>query len=469
MKKLFEYYNDILPEKNQWESVCSKPLPRCLWVNTLKISAKELKHYLEKEGCVLEPLVWNTNAFRTLNSDMGKCWEYSAGLFQIQEEVSMLPVHFLNPQPGERVLDLCAAPGSKTAQTAIRLNNQGTLIANDKSFQRMRAFGQISKRLGLINVSTTIHDGRTYPRLPDYFDKVLVDTPCSGEGVFRKGNTRDIPPNRKNSLRLQRIQIELLKKAITCCRPGGCIVYSTCTFAPEENEAVIDVIVREYSDIVVRPVQLDGFQLTPGVSEWRETIFDEAVRNTVRVWPHLNNTGGFFVAVLEKVGAVHWIPQSSRGTTERIGRQESNTKIEEQKARFGFPDTLFDRYVFSDNNHRGIYLINADNTPPDNLDIDATGLFFIKTAINYPKLSTAAAMLFGKQATKNKVELTKFQRDQYFQKEDFELEPTQIKQCSNTGYVICFYAGYPVGVGLYFEAREERPPILRSLFPKYLR
>ncbi|MCB1827760.1 MAG: RsmB/NOP family class I SAM-dependent RNA methyltransferase, partial [Coxiellaceae bacterium] len=370
---IFEYYRDIIPEQENWTAVCSQPLPRCFWANTLKTTPLQLKKLLEADGFSLQPVAWDPTAFRTLQTDVGKQWHYSAGLLQIQEEVSMLPVHFLDPKPGERVLDLCAAPGNKTAQIAIRLNNTGTLIANDKNFQRMRAFGQISKRLGLLNVSTTVYDGRNYPRLLNYFDKVLVDAPCSGEGVFRKGKGRDIVPNKKNSLRLQRIQIDLLKKAIQLCRPGGRIVYSTCTFSPLENEAVLDAILKTHDNIQLKPVRLDHFQLTPAITQWQGKTFDDGVVNAGRAWPHLNNSGGFFVAVLEKQGELIEVDDSLPPKSIASDKDQLQAIIGEQVERFGFPDTLFESYVYNDDNYRGIYCVNADNQPPSELKIDATG------------------------------------------------------------------------------------------------
>ena len=373
MNKIFEYYADIIPEKASWHAVCSQPLPTCFWTNTLKISSDALRSSLEKENYQLVPLSWQATAFRSSANKLGKRWQYLTGLLQIQEEVSMLPVHFLNPQVGERILDLCAAPGNKTAQVAVQLHNTGTVIANDKNFQRMRAFGQISKRLGLMNVSTTIYDGRHYPALLNYFDAVLVDAPCSGEGTFRKGFGKDLFPNPKNSQRLQRIQIALLKKAIRLCRSGGRIVYATCTFAPEENEAVIDAIIKAHDDISLRPIHLDQFKLTPGITRWRETIYDDAIKNTARVWPHLNNTGGFFIAVLEKNGADKAPPITTHvpGSSENIQLQ-----LQAVSEHFAIPKKIFEAYRYSDDNCRGIYLMNTDNLPSDKLSVDATGLFF---------------------------------------------------------------------------------------------
>lgn len=464
MNKLFNYYEAIIPEKARWHSVCSNPLKTCLWANTLKISPDDLKKSLEKEGCDLEPVAWNASAFRCNQKGMGVHWQYAAGLFQIQEEVSMLPVHFLEVAKDDRVLDLCAAPGNKTAQIAVLLNNRGTVIANDKNYQRMKAFGQISKRLGLMNVTTSIYDGRAYPRLKGYFDKVIVDAPCSAEGVFRKGNGKDIEPNPKNSLRLQRIQITLLEKAIQSCRPGGRIVYSTCTFSPLENEAVIDAILKTHDNVVVKSIALDHFQLSSGITSWEGAQYSDEVKKTARIWPHLNDTGGFYIAVLEKIGGEEYHFESKPPF---VLNETIQYRLDEVCQRFGIPESVFCDFSFSDDTSRGIYCINSDNTPPP-IAWDAAGLFFIKTRINFPKLSTAAAMVFGKYARKNRIELTREQLDAFLQKNDVALDSEQVALCTDTGYVVCFYEGHSIGLGLYFEPRDDRGPVLRSLFPRYL-
>jgi len=464
--KIFDYYADIIPEKRQWEPVCQQALPTCFWANTLKISSQALQQFLNEDGCEITPIAWRPSAFRTTMPGLGKRWEYVTGLLQIQEEVSMLPVIFLDPKPGERVLDLCAAPGNKTAEISVRMQNRGTILANDRNYNRLRAFGQISKRLGLMNISTSIYDGRNYPRLLNYFDKVLVDAPCSGEGTFRKRLAKIIEPNLKNSQRLQHMQISLLKKAIQLCKPGGRIIYSTCTFAPEENEAVIDAVLKSQADrINVVSVRLPDFRFSSGVTEWRDETYDPAVKNTLRVWPHLNNTGGFYIAVLEKIG-------DATSTSIAVKQRPPSNKIPDYLSllseRYRIPNKILENYVFTDASGRGIYVKNIDNQPPSDIRIDATGLFFMKTKIRYPKLTTAAAMLFGKYATQNRISITREQRDQYLRKSDFALTEAQTKHCTDTGYVILHYKNHSIGVGLYFKTKADRPAMLRSLFPKYL-
>ena len=464
---LFDYYRDIIPDKDHWLDVVSQALPTCFWTNPLKTTPAKLHDMLINDGCEITPLAWHPAAFKTQQPSFGKRWEYITGLFQIQEEVSMLPIRFLDPKPGERVLDLCAAPGNKTAEMAVHMQNQGSIIANDRNYNRMRALGQISKRLGLMNISTSTYDGRNFPNLIDYFDKVLVDVPCSGEGTFRKHPKRITSPDIRNSRRLHHIQIALLKKAIQVCKPGGRIVYSTCTFSPEENEAVINAILKTQGDIVkVVPASLADFQYSPGITAWKNNTYDPAVKNTLRVWPHLNNTGGFYVAVLEKLVSDNKsdCAFATRHTSEKI-----IDYIDLMCQRFNIEAQVLEKYDFTDESSRGIYMVNRDNQIPVDVNMDATGLFFMKTKIRHPKLSTAAGMLLGQYVRKNKITLTQAQRTDYFQGKDVALNASQVTNCTGTGYVVLACQDVYLGLGLYFEENSERDPMLRSLFPKYLR
>ena len=142
------YYRSIMPNPQQFKAQLVEPLPVCFWANSLKITPAELQQSLAADGLQVERLPWTKVGFRYQGGcALGKSWQYMIGLLQIQEEVSMLPGELLNAQAGEKILDLCAAPGNKTAQISVAMANCGTLIANDRNYQRMRALGQISKRL----------------------------------------------------------------------------------------------------------------------------------------------------------------------------------------------------------------------------------------------------------------------------------------------------------------------------------
>lgn len=299
----FERYRPLIDD---WEAFCealSRPLPTCVWTNTLRTSPERLVDWMRQGGFCPEPISWYPGAFR-LAADIspGNRVEYVAGLYHVQEEVSLIPPVLLDVSADERVLDLCAAPGNKTAQLAVAMDNRGTLVANDRNVYRLRALRRVIDRLGVVNTSVTAYDGANFPRESGEFDKVLVDVPCSCEGTSRKNPAALEQASDESRSRLAGTQRALLRQAVRRCRPGGRIVYSTCTFAPEENELVVADLLEEFGADTLRllPARVPGLESSPGITRWNERILPEELAGTMRIWPHQNDTGGFFVALLEK-------------------------------------------------------------------------------------------------------------------------------------------------------------------------
>ncbi len=300
-----ERYHPLIDDWEAFLEALRRPLPTAVWVNTLRASADEVGAMLAAEGLEPAPLSWRPAAFRLGRPEgAGARLPYLAGLYHIQEEASMLPAWLLAPPPGRRVLDLCAAPGGKTAQLALALGGRGTVVANDLSQGRLNVVQTTLARLGLANVSLTAADAAHYPGR-DAFDAVLLDAPCSCEGTARKAPRVLRAACREQSLAHGRRQQAMLRRALRLCRPGGRVAYATCTFAPEENEAVVDAALRAWPPGAVRvaPAALPGLRVAPGVTAWQGQTFAEEVGGCLRLWPHHNDTGGFFVAILEKADA----------------------------------------------------------------------------------------------------------------------------------------------------------------------
>lgn len=298
----FSRYRDIIEDFDAFEAALARPLPLCVWSNDLKITPEELEASFASHGIAFEKRPWRPGTY-LLDPDLspGTRFEYAAGLYHVQEEVSLLPVVVLDPQPGERILDACAAPGNKTAQIAVAMQNTGTLIANDRDYRRMRAVSRVLDRLGVFNASLICHDAANLPAPIGEFDRILADVPCSCEGTSRK-NPRADAANPAELLRMSRVQRAILKRSLDLCRPGGLVAYATCTFAPEENEAVIDACLNdpEVAEFHVLPTRIAGFHSAPGLVEWQGETFDPELKNAMRVYPHHNDSGGFFVALLQK-------------------------------------------------------------------------------------------------------------------------------------------------------------------------
>lgn len=447
---LFETYHPIMPYPDEFLRVAACPLPTTIWVNSLKITPKALRDSLEHDGVIVKPVSWTDRAFRVVSDvSMGVRWQFEAGYYHIQEEVSMLPVMALDPKPHEKVLDMCAAPGNKTSQIAIAMRNSGTLVANDRNYQRMRTLGQIVQRLGLINCHLTIYDAIHFPRVSNYFDKVLVDAPCSCEGTFRKSANKVVNPNIKKSKSLAKIQLALLRKAFKLCKTGGRILYSTCTFSPEENEKVVAQFLQEYQgQIRLVDIELPGFELTPGITTDKEVPLPDNLVKTKRIWPHLNNTGGFYYALLEKVSSYTSTIDSVH--FESYESEHVKPLLQEQCDRFGIDINYFRHYQFATQSNRGIYIVNSETKIPDKLNYDSTGLFFIKVRLKHPKLSKAALELIYPQITKNKLELNTQQFDLYQSGDIIQLPAQQASLCDSTGYVVVTHQGRILPLGIYF-------------------
>ncbi|HET6568833.1 MAG TPA: RsmB/NOP family class I SAM-dependent RNA methyltransferase [Rhodothermales bacterium] len=298
----FDRYRTIVPA---WDAFCDaleRPLPTCIWTNLLRTTPTRMHHWLETEGFALAPLPWCAGAFR-LPAEVkpGTLLPYRIGHVHVQEEVSMIPPLLLAPLPGERVLDACAAPGNKTAQIAAAMQNRGTVVANDRSEGRLHILRRTMARLGIMNVTTTVADAARYPDADESYDRVLVDVPCSCEGTSRKHPHMTLDCSAEHGRRMGGVQKVILRRAVDLCKPGGRIVYSTCTYAPEENEAVVNAVLNESQGTLrLLPACIDGLVSSAGLEQWNGAVFDATLRHCVRIWPHQNDSGGFFVAVLEK-------------------------------------------------------------------------------------------------------------------------------------------------------------------------
>ena len=300
--KRFERYRDLVGDWEAFADAMTRPLPRCMWANPLKTDRDGLARWMRESGVETAPVPWSADALRVLDADvsLGNLFAFMVGLGHVQEEVSLIPSTLLGAQPGERVLDTCAAPGGKSAHAAAQMRNQGTLVANDRSFQRLRAVRGTLDRLGLMNVVVTCSNAASFGPGLGVFDRAMVDAPCSAEGTARK-NARVFYSEPPDYAALGGLQRAILKRALELVRPGGRVVYSTCTFAPEENERVVSEALDALSfDARVVPVELDGLVWRPGLDQFEGMTFRPELVHSMRVWPHEQDTGGFFVAVIER-------------------------------------------------------------------------------------------------------------------------------------------------------------------------
>ena len=306
MKPLFrQRMESLLTNKADFEAferivhIGPRNFIRC---NTLKIQPDELFRRLS--------LKWDVEQLSQTNpeiiliktelkpGELGNAIEHLLGYYYVQELSSMLSVIALDPQPNETILDLCAAPGSKTSQIAAKMQNQGNLFANDVKIDRIKILSSTLEKTGVTNAIVTRNDGvnlcQKLSKRRFKFDKILLDAPCSGEGTLRSSPKTFLMWNHKVVESLSRLQKKLIANAINCLKVNGTLVYSTCTHAPEENEHVVNFLLNNF------PVRLESINLPvksrPGIIEWNGEKFSKEIHKCIRIYPQDNDSEGFFVA-----------------------------------------------------------------------------------------------------------------------------------------------------------------------------
>jgi len=288
-------------------AACQRPLRRSIRVNTLKITVADFLSLVAPYGWQLTAIPWCEEGFWIGREDeetlpLGSTAEHLSGLFYIQEASSMLPVTalFADGNAPLRVMDVAAAPGSKTTQIAARMGNQGAILANEFSASRVKVLHANISRCGISNVALTHFDGRVFgAALPESFDAILLDAPCSGEGVVRKDPNALKNWSAESNREIADTQRELIDSAFHALRPGGTLVYSTCTLNREENEEVVEWLLARYPQAVecqplntLFPTAADA--LTP--------------EGNLHVFPQIYDCEGFFVARLRKIQAIEPLP-----------------------------------------------------------------------------------------------------------------------------------------------------------------
>lgn len=296
---LGEEYQDFLDssEKPPWQS---------LRINRLKGGGepeRKLKAFMD-----MEPVPWNGDGYYYKEEARpGKHPFHEAGVYYIQEASAMLPAVYLDAKPGEIVLDLCAAPGGKSTQIAAAMGGRGLLVCNEIHPGRAKILSENIERMGICNAVVISHEPAVLAeRFPGYFDKILVDAPCSGEGMFRKNEEAAFQWSPENVTMCAKRQKSILESAASMLKDGGRIVYSTCTFSTEENEENIGWFLERHPEFSVEePGERPGPGNNPGIMPGL-TAFGSAgvkgIENTVRLWPHKVKGEGHFLASLKKQG-----------------------------------------------------------------------------------------------------------------------------------------------------------------------
>jgi 16S rRNA C967 or C1407 C5-methylase (RsmB/RsmF family) len=349
LEKIIRHYEPIAGgDAGTFSASMKKMTPFSFRVNTLKASVEEVLPRLEAQEIHATPVPWCSYAF-TSDKPVGKTPEHNLGLVYIQELSSMMPPVVLEKELkaaaglggpalktyvsdekgaaiGSRmaektqrvVLDACASPGSKTTQMAAIMDNNGLLVANDSSFGRTKPLMFNLEKCGVKNCHITNYDIRRFGEIKishrsrhsrsptalfsskSKFDVILLDVPCSGEGTLMD-NPKALPLWSETRIRkLSRMQKEMIIKAYDMLIPGGVMVYSTYTFAPEENEMVVGHLLNKESTATLERAELPNFSFSPGITSWGGSALNNELAKCARIWPNLHAMGGFFIARISK-------------------------------------------------------------------------------------------------------------------------------------------------------------------------
>ena len=278
------------------------------------IRVNRLKSSTDEFVAIAEKYKWNSSSLDSIDLQnvfriqdipqahrFGTTPELKNGLFYVQDLASILAPIALDPKSEDQVLDLGAAPGSKTTQMAEMMGNRGKILAVDISAPRMDALQNVVKRMGVDIVTPLVADGTTIgDKFPGAFDKVLIDGPCSCEGIFRYKAHKFLEWDLLSIYKLTDIQLGLLNSGYKALKPGGTLVYSTCTYAPEENEAIVDEFLKMESSANLETIHFEGIKTRPGLTEWEHQKYDQSLSGAVRIVPQDNDTIGFFIAKITK-------------------------------------------------------------------------------------------------------------------------------------------------------------------------
>ncbi|MCU0642128.1 MAG: RsmB/NOP family class I SAM-dependent RNA methyltransferase [archaeon] len=305
MKPAFrERMEKLLPDKEDFsafEKIVHTQPKNFIRCNTLKVSPDELMKRLNKKWRVVQPYSEYPEIMLIdqvlAPGELGNSIEHLLGYYYVQEVCSMMSPLALEAKPKEIILDLCASPGSKTSQIAAKMENSGTLIANDLKLDRLKILSANLERNGITNSIVTQRDAvalcANLSKMNFKFDRILVDAPCSGEGTLRSSPKTFLMWNEKVINNFSRQQKKFVAYALKCLKVNGVLVYSTCTHAPEEDEEVMDFAIKNF------PVKIETLNLPlkcrPGITEWYGRSYSNEVKKACRIYPHDNDSEGFFV------------------------------------------------------------------------------------------------------------------------------------------------------------------------------
>ncbi len=304
--ELTEYLDDLFGAEHI-DFINATPEPNTIRVNTLKYDTARFEEFLSRNNQSVRRLPWTGLGYvpDPAAPPLSHTLLFHGGKIQYQGAASQLPALILNPRPGERVLDLAAAPGSKSTQMAALMENRGELVLNDATRGRLQALNANIQRAGALNTWTLNVEGdRIGALFPEYFDKILLDAPCTALGTVNSSPELIAWWSLGKLSKLARVQYHLLVSALKALKPGGELVYSTCSPAPEENEQVIQQISGKYPVEILPVPKYLANEFDRGLTRYRDEEFVPEMQNALRIYPHRHGLEGFFAIRLRKTSSL---------------------------------------------------------------------------------------------------------------------------------------------------------------------
>jgi len=311
IEKFLSKIHDIYPDKYfEIEKYFYNNKPVTFRVNKLKLGNNSIEQIINNlrnkgfelnDGPIKNSFICN---YRKAELKLSETEEFNDGQIYIQGLSSMLPVMFMDLKKGQNILDMCASPGGKTSQIAAELNNECFITAVENNKKRYYILKNNMETLGAKCVNALYDNSVTlllkYPNLSESFDRVLLDVPCSNEGSIYLHNSKSLEKwNSKTAERLAKLQRTLLYSGISLLKPGGSLLYSTCTYSIEENEQVIDWALKKFGNLNVQKISVDLKNSMPGFTKWKKDVFNDQLANTIRITP-TELFIGFYIALLKK-------------------------------------------------------------------------------------------------------------------------------------------------------------------------
>lgn len=438
--------------------------------NPLKASAEEFE---KKVPFALEPVSWAREGYYYQAKDQpGKHILHEAGAYYIQEPSAMAVTEILDPQPGEYILDLCAAPGGKSTHIAGRMAGEGLLVSNEIIPARAKILSRNVERMGIKNcVVCNEMPERMAGFFPNFFDRIVVDAPCSGEGMFRKDEMVVTEWSEAHVSMCADRQYGIITEAARMLRPGGVLVYSTCTFAPEEDEGVVSRFVREHEEFFIEDVVHDD-AFVQGRREWIEDPAD-GIEHTMRLMPHKLKGEGHYIARLRRRESfsgsfVRWEGgvtdrqvEAKRDGARKGDRHTVPISPDEIRdfltGELGLPADWTKRQdgvikIFGEQ----IYLVPQVMVSMQGMKVVRAGLHLGTDKKNRIEPSHALAIALNIEETDRKMELTEQEAERYLRGESLSC-------ASGKGWILLTYMGYPLGFGKAVNGQ------VKNHYPKGLR